>query len=129
MTPARILIVDDEEEIVRLLARRLRRQRYQVITATEASQALVWLQEAEFDAAILDFMLPGMSGLELAKQCRARYPGLKILILTGSPIIAEIEAAGIPCLRKPLQDLQDLDVAIEQLLAPASKERIEGEQR
>ena len=125
MTPARILVVDDEEEILRLLARRLRRQGHQATTMTDSGQAVTRLQEATFDVAILDFMMPGMNGLELAKHCRARYPGLKILVLTGSPIIAEFEAAGIPCLRKPLENLQELDAAIEQLLAQGFNEPTE----
>ena len=126
MKVVRILLVDDEEEIRRLLTRRLTRRGYAVTTATDSDQALALLAEGAFDLAILDFMMPGMNGLELAAQCRLRYPSLKILILTGSPIITEIEAQGYLCLRKPLENLEDLDQAIERFLAPEVTEPLEG---
>lgn len=126
MKGTRILLVDDEEEILRLLARRLTRRGHQVTTAADSSQALARLREGPFDLAILDFTMPGMTGLELAGRCHAQYPALKILMLTGSPVIEEIETARYPCLRKPLEDLQELDRAIEGLLAPEGKEPMEG---
>lgn len=113
----RILLVDDETEILRLLARRLTRLGYQVAAASDGAQALALLGERHFDLAIMDFLMPGTNSLELADRCRVRYPDLKILMLTGSPVIAEIEAAGYCCLRKPLENLQELDLAIERMLS------------
>ena len=118
MKVVRILLVDDEEEIRRFLTRRLTRRGYAVTTVTDGSQALAMLEQGTFNLVILDYMMPGMNGLELAAQCRLRYPSLKILILTGSPVITEIEAQGYLCLRKPLENLEELDQAIEQSLAP-----------
>jgi CheY-like chemotaxis protein len=104
------------------LTRRLTRRGHHVTTATCGSEALARLQEAEFEVAILDFMMPGMNGLELARQCRERRPEMKLLILTGSPTIAEIEAESFACLRKPLENLQGLDEAIVRLLAGNGEE-------
>ena len=126
MKAVRILLVDDEEEIRRLLTRRLTRRGYAVTTVTDGSQALAMLEQGSFNLAILDYMMPGMNGLELAGQCRARQPSLRILIMTGSPIIAEIEAQGYLCLRKPLENLGELDQAIGRLLAPEVTEPLEG---
>lgn len=118
MTEAvRILLVDDEAEIVRLLTRRLTRLGYQVTGASEGAEAVALLEERQFDVAIMDFMMPGINSLELADRWRLRYHGLKILFLTGSPVVSDIEAAGYPCLRKPLDNLRELDLALEQLLA------------
>ncbi len=127
MSATRILLVDDEPEIVRLLTRRLSRLGYEVASAADGTQALALLQEAPFDVAIFDFMMPGMNGLELADQCRHRYPGVKILMLTGSPVVAEIEMARYPCLRKPLENLGDVELAVEQLLAAPGNEPGEGD--
>lgn len=121
MKGARILLVDDEPEILRLLARRLGRQGCEVTPATDSARALELLRQGPFDIAIVDFMMPGMNGLELAAQCCQRYPGLKILMLTGSPVVEEIEAVGYASLRKPLENLHELDVAIERLLHPKGK--------
>ena len=123
MTLPHILIVDDEPEILRLLARRLTRRGYQVSQASGSQEALARLQEAIFDLAILDYMMPDTNGLELARQCRTRQPTLQVLILTGSPVTSEIERAGYPCLRKPLENLDHLDEAIEGLVAIAQRER------
>ena len=129
MKGARILLVDDEPEIVRLLTRRLRRKGCEVTPATDSGQALALLAQGPFDLAIVDFMMPGMNGLELAAQCCLRRPGLKILILTGSPVIEEIEIAGYACLRKPLENLQDLDVAIKRLFHSKTKDEADGDRR
>jgi CheY-like chemotaxis protein len=84
------------------------------------------LEQGPFNLAILDYMMPGMNGLELAAQCRLRDSSLKILILTGSPVITEIETQGYLCLRKPLERLEELDQAIERLLAPEGRNSGEG---
>lgn len=126
MTVARVPLVDDEAEIRRFLVRRLNRRGYEVTTATDSDQALAPLAEGDFDLAMLDFMMPGMNGLELAQHCRARYPDLRVLMLTGSPVVSEIEMASYPCLRKPLENLQELDQTIERLLAPEGRNSGEG---
>lgn len=129
MMSVRILLVDDEAEILRLLSRRLTRRGHQVSAATNGEEALARLQEVAFEVAILDYMMPGMNGLELARQCLARRPELKILILTGSPIIAEIEAEGFACLRKPLENLDGLDEAIRGLAAASEAAAGDGGDR
>ena len=129
MKVVRILLVDDEEEIRRLLTRRLTRRGYAVTTVTDGRQVLAMLEQGAFNLAILDYMMPGMNGLELAAQCRLRYPSLKILFLTGSPVITEIEAQGYLCLRKPLENLEELDQAIGRLLAPETGGHPEGRER
>ena len=116
MKAARILLVDDEAEIVRLLTRRLTRLGHQVTGASGSVQALGLSHVGAFDLAILDFMLPAINGLELAKQLRRRDPDLKILMLTGSFVTAEIEVEGYPYLTKPLEDLRELDRLVERLL-------------
>jgi CheY-like chemotaxis protein len=126
MTPARILIVDDEPEIVRLLARRLTRRGYHVTQALGGEEALARVQETVFDLAILDYMMPGTDGLQLAQECLKRQPALQILILTGSPVITEIEAARFACLRKPLENLEHLDEAVDRLIAAGQKDLAAG---
>jgi two-component system cell cycle response regulator CpdR len=127
MKVTRILLVDDEAEIRRFLARRLSRRGYAVTTAADGNQALALLAEGAFDLAILDFMMPGMNGLELAAQCHLRYPDLRILMLTGSPVVSEIERARYPCLRKPLENLEELDQTIKRLLATEDSDPSEGD--
>jgi len=129
MSPGRILVVDTETEILGLLVRRLTRRGYQVTTAGSGREALIQLQEIAYDAAILDSMMLGENGSELARHCRERHPSLKILILTGSPVMAETEAAPYPFLRKPLDDMTLLDAAIERLLADCQRGPANGGRR
>lgn len=87
VTPARerILVVDDEEALLNLTATRLQRQGYDVLTATDAQQALQILErEPGIKLLFSDVLMPGgMNGFELAECAVQRYPGLKVLLTTG----------------------------------------------
>lgn len=66
----RVLIVDDEPDILDLLSDILKAAGYEVTTALDASQALERIKETIFDAAIIDFNLPDMNGVMLHRQIR-----------------------------------------------------------
>jgi len=70
MSSKRILVVDDEPEIVDLLAEILSARGYKVDSASNAAGALALVREHIFDAAILDFNLPDMDGVMLHRQIR-----------------------------------------------------------
>ena len=80
----RILIVDDEPNIVVPLEFLMKREGYEVAIATDGQAALDALAEKAPDLVILDVMLPRMSGFEVCRHIRAdaRWRGLKILMLT-----------------------------------------------
>lgn len=69
----RILIVDDEKEIADLVALYLESDGFEVTKLFEGRSALECIQEREFDLAILDIMLPEVSGLELCRKIREKY--------------------------------------------------------
>jgi two-component system KDP operon response regulator KdpE len=69
---ARILVIDDEMEIVRILQRSLTAHGYDVLTATSGEKALEVLEQQRPDIILLDLGLPGMSGLEVCKHIRAQ---------------------------------------------------------
>jgi DNA-binding response OmpR family regulator len=66
----RVLIVDDEPDILDLLSEILKTAGYETSTAIDASQALERIKEKIFDAAIIDFNLPDMNGVMLHRQIR-----------------------------------------------------------
>lgn len=82
-TPARLLIVDDEEPIRRLLARVLDRTGYTCVTAGDAGEAVGLLEDQDFDLVLTDVNLPGQSGLWLAAEVVGRYPGTAVVMVTG----------------------------------------------
>ena len=67
----RILVVDDETDLVEALARGLRREGYAVDTATDGDEALEKASFTPYDLVCLDLMMPGIDGLEVCERLRA----------------------------------------------------------
>lgn len=77
----KILLAEDEERIRQLLKQVLVHENYDVVTAKDGEQALELFYQENFDLVILDWMMPKMSGLEVAKQIKQELP-TKIIMLT-----------------------------------------------
>ncbi|KAA0125732.1 DNA-binding response regulator [Methylobacterium sp. P1-11] len=82
MSTARILVIDDEPPIRRLLKTGLGTQDYAVVEAADGAAALAALQDGGVDLAILDLGLPDMPGHALLAAIRERWPDLPVLILS-----------------------------------------------
>jgi hypothetical protein len=80
-----ILVVEDDTSLCRLVVRMLVRGGFETLAAETASEglALVHDRQGAFDLAIIDMVMPGMSGLDLASDLGREYPGLKILYISG----------------------------------------------
>jgi DNA-binding response OmpR family regulator len=78
---ARILLVDDEQSIQTLLSYPLRKEGYDVVHATDGSQALARFDEQPFDLVVLDLMLPKLDGLEVCRRLRSKS-AVPIIMLT-----------------------------------------------
>jgi len=82
--PARVLLVEDEAPLRRLGEQILRRAGHQVVTADSAEAALDLLASGQAPAILVsDVAMPGIDGVELARRCRARWPHLPVLLLSG----------------------------------------------
>jgi DNA-binding response OmpR family regulator len=79
----RVLLVDDEEELVSTLAERLSMRGIEADWATSAEQALCKVAAVSYDVAVLDVKLPKISGLELKKRLEDKAPGMKFIFVTG----------------------------------------------
>lgn len=77
----KIFIAEDEEEIIALLRLYLEKENYQVEFATDGTTALQMLREHGYDLAILDIMMPGMSGFEVTREIR-KTKNIPIIILS-----------------------------------------------
>ncbi len=79
-----ILVVDDEADVREVVQLNLQREGYLVTTAAGGGEALEMLRSTDFDAAILDVMMPGMDGLDLCRAIRqdSRLHHLPVLLLT-----------------------------------------------
>ena len=79
----RVLIVDDEEPILRFVDRVLRKAGYETSPASGAADALTLAEKSSFDLLVTDLAMPDMNGDELARRLCLRLSDLKVLYLTG----------------------------------------------
>ncbi len=124
-----IVIVDDEEVVIKSCERILRPKGYEVQGFTSAEQALKALQDNNYDVMITDLKMPGIDGLELIKRARTNNPSLAIVVITGYPSQESLQEAlqyGIvDYLPKPFSPQLLLDVtdkAIEAVHAKKTEE-------
>ena len=79
----KILVIDDEDSILKILGRFLSDMGFEVITANTWEKGLELYFQDEFVLIVLDIFMPGRDGFELAKEMRITRPDQKILIITG----------------------------------------------
>ena len=87
---ARILIVDDEEIVIRSCRRILSDSAYSVDSAPNGTEALRKVEESEYDLMVLDIMMPGIDGLEVLQQVKERHPDVDVIMVTG---LSQIQTA------------------------------------
>jgi DNA-binding NtrC family response regulator len=111
-----LLIVDDDAEFRNTLARRFAQSRFSIQEAPDADHALDLAQRRDFDVALFDMVMPGLSGLELLKKFKTSHPECEIILLTGQGTIENaVEAMKLGAydfLTKPFP-LKELEVLIE----------------
>jgi len=111
-----LLVVDDDTEFRATVARRFLRRGFAVQEAENGEQALDLAGRRQFDVAIIDMMMPGMSGLELIRRFKANHPDCASIMLTGQATVeSAVEAMKIGAydyLRKPFA-LSELEVIIQ----------------
>lgn len=99
-TPRHILYLDDDDTLVFLVRRLLERRGYKVSGFTEQQQALDAVRAApeSFHLLMTDYNMPGMSGIEVARQVRALAPALPVAVASGyisDELQSEAAAAGV----------------------------------
>lgn len=118
---AKILIVDDEQDIIRLLSFALQAEGYQVITALNGLDALKYVQQERPDIVVLDVMMPGMDGIEVCAELRSKpeTAGLPIIMLSALGQVADrvrgLRAGADDYVPKPV-NLEELSARIAAIL-------------
>ena len=113
-----ILVVDDDNDVRAMIARALQELGYPVSEAADGPAALAAIDAEAPSLVILDYMMPGMDGTEVAREIAARAPDLPIIFSTGHGALRALRnAAGddASILEKPFA-LADLDALIEERL-------------
>src|SRR5437868_2194708 len=122
---AKVLLVEDTENIQKMYAFGLQREGFEVLTASSGGEALARMDENHFDVILLDMMLAGMSGLDFLKEydVKTKSPGTKVVAfsnLDNPSIEARIEQAGVDAyLNKSHYELKQLSDYLKQMLAPS----------
>jgi CheY-like chemotaxis protein len=80
---ARILIVDDDDDVRHAAAEMVEEAGYELATARDGVAALDALERGQFELIITDIVMPGMSGVELARRIRERHPHMPVIFASG----------------------------------------------
>jgi signal transduction histidine kinase len=103
----RLLVIDDDDDVRGVVAELLRSLQFDVTEANDGETGLRKMQETQPALAIIDYLMPGMNGGEVARKARQQFPSLPILFISGfadSEAIAAIPHAQL--LRKPIMPLE-----------------------
>ena len=119
----RVLVIEDELDLLADICRRLEAEAYTVDTSGDGNEGLFYATEYPLDAAIIDIGLPGISGIEIIRRLRERGSTLPVLILTARSRWQEkvegLEAGADDYLVKPFQ-MEELLARLKALLRRAS---------
>jgi EAL domain-containing protein (putative c-di-GMP-specific phosphodiesterase class I)/CheY-like chemotaxis protein len=103
--PGRVLVVDDEEALVRVIARVLTAAGYRVSTAADGKEATGMLARATFDVILSDIDMPEMDGIQFLQDIRRRDADVPVVLMTGNPdlttAVLAVEHGALQYLVKP----------------------------
>ena len=119
--PSKLLIIDDDEEILSTLKYFLNTKRYEVFSASDGLEGLKLLETDEqgFDLVITDLVMPNISGVGLIEIIKKKFPSLPVIAITGwgeHPETLATEAQADQILEKPFE-LSELDRLIKDLIS------------
>jgi two-component system response regulator MprA len=110
-----ILVADDNRSFAELLRATLEEEGYDVVTASTGLAAVACMEKHDIGLAVLDVLMPGISGDAVAERLLQVNPKLPVLLMTGSAEFAA--ASGLPVLRKPFPQ-DELVAAVRRLTDP-----------
>lgn len=122
----KLLVVDDEIDIVEVTKKFFTRRGIETFTASEGNEAIRIIQEQKPDLILLDYNLPGLSGKEILKMVREELKlDTKVILVTGfesEMVIKETKGLGVQdCVHKPL-DLDKLEKIVMAALDSSSQQ-------
>ena len=115
----RILVIDDEKIIRRLLSRTLGERGYEIETAEDGSVALEKIKRNFFNLLIVDLKMPNVDGMDVLKEIKKSNPYIEVIILTGYPTVElavkAIKMGAFDFIRKPF-DIQEMESTVSSCL-------------
>jgi len=115
----RILIIDDEEHMRRILCKALEQEGYEADMVGDGPDGLDLLNKREMDLVLLDMKLPTMDGMEVLKNIKELYPALPVIVITAygsiEMAVAAIKAGAADYITKPF-DIDELILQVRKAL-------------
>ncbi len=103
---ANVLVVDDEKQFLDVFSKRLESRGMKVDTAVNGDDAIEKTKGKQFDAIILDLVMPGINGIEILKRIKSENPDMDIILLTGHATVEKgveaMKAGAMDFLEKPV---------------------------
>jgi two-component system, cell cycle response regulator CpdR len=116
---SRILLAEDDDSLRGFLARALERAGHEVTACPDGEEAVSHLDQP-WDLLLTDIVMPGIDGIEVARQAAQKHPGLRIMFITGFAAVAltagERAPAGAKVLSKPIH-LREIVTEVERMIA------------
>jgi DNA-binding NtrC family response regulator len=120
----RILLIDDEQDFLNIMAERMEARDMTVSTASSAKEGLEKAAAGNFDAVILDLRMPEMDGMEALKVLKEKNPDLEVILLTGHATLKDgVEAmklGALDLLEKPA----DINTLTERIQSAHAKKLV-----
>lgn len=124
MSKIRVLLVDDEAELLQALSERLRLRGFDVAVARGGEKALALIEAVDIDLIVLDLKMPGIDGMTVLRTTRLTHPRIEVIMLTGHGAEKErmeaLRLGAFEYLQKPV-DIGELVEALHR--AAASRRR------
>ncbi|KQP89003.1 histidine kinase [Methylobacterium sp. Leaf113] len=116
----RVLVVEDNEEVGAFATQALTELGFETVRAVNAEEALDILRTPrDFDVVFSDVVMPGMNGIDMAREIRHRHPSIPVVLASGySHVLAEEGTHGFPFLRKPYS-VEDLSRILQRAVSRA----------
>ncbi len=111
-----VLLVDDEEEFLKTLVKRMKKRNVNATGVKSGEEALELLDQHPVDVVVLDVRMPGMDGIEALKEIKRRHPLIEVIMLTGHAsvevAVQGMELGAFDYLMKPI-DIDELLYKVE----------------
>jgi DNA-binding NtrC family response regulator len=115
METMQMLLVDDEEDFRKTLAKRLKKRKMNVTDVGSGDEAVELVKQKSFDVAVVDLKMPGMDGIEILNRIKQIRPFIEVIMLTGHASVR----SGIAAMKSGAHDYLIKPCDIDELLIKA----------
>ncbi|HEX9215650.1 MAG TPA: response regulator [Gemmatimonadales bacterium] len=114
---ARILVIDDQEPIRRIVRRALENERHEVLDASDGELGMQLLERETVDIVITDIFMPGQDGIVTLREIRKKFPSLNVIVMSGGDSTGMLDLrkdaellGAVKSLQKPFTAREIVDV-------------------